>query len=202
MKFPSFSSLLQSFIKGIVFWFWVIFIVFLVSFVYASISTNYPSLSNVVTGSGLSATSWNDLVNYANKAIKQDSEILTVTGGKVGIGTISPGAKLDIVGDVRVWGKIQLDDIPAWWTWSALMLGVIACSQKPANTGWIWAVKLKGSWYSNCSQVCANNGPYYVNCRGMVSVRDFGRSWVNVAGWACTETTYATYDEMYCCCSY
>ncbi len=35
-------------------------------------------------------------MNYANKAVKQETEVLTVTGGKVGVGTVNPGVKLDV----------------------------------------------------------------------------------------------------------
>lgn len=65
------------------------------SLVYAA-TTYYSDLPNASSGSGLTATSWNNLVNYANKAVKQETEVLTITGGKVGIGTASPGARLDI----------------------------------------------------------------------------------------------------------
>lgn len=41
---------------------------------------------------------WNALVDYANKAVKQDTEVLTVTGGKVGIGTASPVDQLQLGG--------------------------------------------------------------------------------------------------------
>jgi hypothetical protein len=57
--------------------------------VYAA-TTYYTDLPTVNSGSGLTATSWNDLVKYANKAVKQDTEVLTVTGGKVGIGIPTP----------------------------------------------------------------------------------------------------------------
>lgn len=63
--------------------------------VYAA-TTYYSDLPQTTSGSPLTSTKWNDLVNYANKAVKQDSEILTVTGGKVGIGTTIPGATLDV----------------------------------------------------------------------------------------------------------
>lgn len=65
-------------------------------FIVQAATLYYTDLPNVASGSGLTATSWNNLVNYANKAIKQDTEILTVTGGRVGIGTTNPGSKLDI----------------------------------------------------------------------------------------------------------
>lgn len=39
---------------------------------------------------------WNSLVGYANKAIKQDVETLTATGGKIGIGTSNPQNLLHI----------------------------------------------------------------------------------------------------------
>lgn len=53
-------------------------------------SVNHPNLSGVSANSPLSASAWNDLVSYANKAVKQDTETLTVSGGKVGIGTNNP----------------------------------------------------------------------------------------------------------------
>lgn len=59
-------------------------------------TTYYADLPIVSSGSGLTATSWNNLVNYANKAVKQDTEILTATGGRVGIGTASPAERLDL----------------------------------------------------------------------------------------------------------
>lgn len=59
------------------------------SLVYAA-TTYYSDLPNASSGSGLTATNWNNLVNYANKAVKQDTEVLTVIGGNVGIGTVNP----------------------------------------------------------------------------------------------------------------
>lgn len=63
-------------------------------------TTYYTDLPNVNSGGGLTATSWNNLVNYANKAVKQDTEILTVTGGKVGIGNANPSDTLTVNGGV------------------------------------------------------------------------------------------------------
>ena len=37
-------------------------------------------------------------MNYANKAVKQNSEVLTITGSNVGIGTVSPGYQLTVAG--------------------------------------------------------------------------------------------------------
>lgn len=69
------------------------------SLAYAATSY-YSDLPNTYSGSGLTATSWNNLVNYANKAVKQETEVLTVTGGKVGIGKTNPAQTLDVSGAI------------------------------------------------------------------------------------------------------
>ncbi len=65
------------------------------SFVYAA-TTYYTDLPTTSSGSTLTSASWNNLVNYANKAVKQETEVLTVTGGSVGIGIPTPSERLDL----------------------------------------------------------------------------------------------------------
>ncbi len=104
MKFVSLQKILDSVTYGAVFGFSAIFVVIISSFVYASTGTYYPSLSDVSTGSGLSSVAWNNLVNYANKAVKQETEVLIVTGGKVGVGTFTPSVSLDVNGSISSQG--------------------------------------------------------------------------------------------------
>lgn len=93
----------------------------MLTLVYAGVTNVfYSDLPNVNSGSGLAATSWNDLVKYANKAVKQDSEILTVTGGKVGIGTTSPSDILTVNGGIVATNFTS----PTGWT------------PIPTTTGW------------------------------------------------------------------
>ncbi len=70
-------------------------------FVHAA-TTYYSDLPGVSVGSGLTSTSWNNLVNYANKAVKQDMEVLTITGGNMGVGTSNPQENLHVTGKLRV----------------------------------------------------------------------------------------------------
>ena len=80
MKSSSFRSVGRSIIHGTAFGLSAAITVIIVSLVYAA-TTYYPTdLSNVGSGSGLTSTSWNALINYANKAVKQETEVLTVTG--------------------------------------------------------------------------------------------------------------------------
>jgi len=80
MKSSSLHSVGRSIIHGTAFGLSAAITVIIVSLVYAA-TTYYPTdLSNVGSGSGLTSTSWNALINYANKAVKQETEVLTVTG--------------------------------------------------------------------------------------------------------------------------
>ncbi|MDD5377014.1 MAG: hypothetical protein PHH16_02745 [Candidatus Gracilibacteria bacterium] len=65
------------------------------SFVYAA-TTYYTDLPAASSGSTLTSANWNNLVNYANKAVKQETEVLTVTGGKVGVGMVNPDKLLTV----------------------------------------------------------------------------------------------------------
>ncbi len=65
-------------------------------------TTYYSDLPGVSVGRGLTSTSWNNLANYANKAVKQDTEVLTITGGNMGIGTYNPQENLHVTGKLRV----------------------------------------------------------------------------------------------------
>ena len=86
---------------------WIVFCLpILTLFIAYATTTYYTDLPQVSSWSVLSSSSWNNLVNYVNKAVKQDSEVLTVTGGKVGIGTTSPDEKLTVNGNLNVTGDI------------------------------------------------------------------------------------------------
>lgn len=45
----------------------------------------YASLPQVNSGNTISSSAWNGIVDYANKAVKQDSQTISVVGNKVGI---------------------------------------------------------------------------------------------------------------------
>lgn len=93
------SSLKKSLLNGVTFGIGASVTVLIVSLVYAA-TTYYVDLPTATSGSQLTATGWNAVVNYANKAVKQETEILTLTGGKAGIGTINPGAALEVNGNI------------------------------------------------------------------------------------------------------
>ncbi|MDD5377387.1 MAG: hypothetical protein PHH16_04735 [Candidatus Gracilibacteria bacterium] len=102
MKFSPLRNIGHTLTHGALFGLSAAFTVVFVSLVYAGVTNIYYSdLPTTSSGSGLTATSWNNLVNYANKAVKQDTEVLTVTGGNVGIGTVNPGTKLEVNGDIK-----------------------------------------------------------------------------------------------------
>ncbi|MDD2892204.1 MAG: hypothetical protein PHQ95_04515 [Candidatus Gracilibacteria bacterium] len=98
MKPSLFQNIGRTATHGIVFGLSAVFTIILVSLVYATAS--WGSLPTVQSGSGLTATAWNDLVAHVNQSVKQASQVITVSGSNVGIGTINPQEKLDIVGTV------------------------------------------------------------------------------------------------------
>lgn len=65
----------------------------------------YTNLSTTTNWSTLYAADWNSLVNYANKAIKQDSSIITVDNinNRIWIGNPAPIATLDVKWTVSMW---------------------------------------------------------------------------------------------------
>lgn len=120
--------------------------IIVLSLIYAGVTNIfYSDLPTVNSGSGLTATSWNDLVNYANKAVKQDTEVLTVTGGNVGIGTVSPTQKLTVSADSVSGGysdgQLHLDGAD---TNKRMVLGYDTTN----NYGWIQPVRV-GVGYDN-----------------------------------------------------
>lgn len=58
----------------------------------------YSPLPIANNGDQLTVSTWNSVVDYANKAVKQDSAILNVdsVNSRVGIGTASPNSALTI----------------------------------------------------------------------------------------------------------
>lgn len=87
MKLPSFS-IGRFALQGAVFGLSASIMVVIVSIVYAT--AYWGSLPTVQSGSGLTATAWNDLVAHVNQSVKQTSQVITVSGSNVGIGTASP----------------------------------------------------------------------------------------------------------------
>lgn len=76
----------------------------------------YTSLTTVTSWSNLTATGWNNLIDYANKSVKQDSSIITVdnTNQRIGINNSTPTTTLDINWSVSMW---LLSSINAFGTW-------------------------------------------------------------------------------------
>lgn len=93
MKFSSFP-VGRFALQGAVFGLSAAVTIIIVSIVYATAS--WGSLPTVNSGSGLTATAWNDLVAHVNQSVKQSSPIITVSGSNVGIGTASPDKLLQI----------------------------------------------------------------------------------------------------------
>ena len=106
MKSSFLQDIKHSVVRGTFFGISAIWTIAIVVVVYAA-TTSYPDISTVWTGSGLTVTAWNNLVNYTNKAVKQETEVLTVTGGKVGVGVFTPSVTLDVNGSISSQG-------PAW----------------------------------------------------------------------------------------
>ncbi|HBB27016.1 TPA: hypothetical protein DCZ36_00780, partial [Candidatus Gracilibacteria bacterium] len=93
MKFPSFP-IGRFAVQGAVFGFSAAVTVIIVSIVYATVS--WGSLPTVNSGSGLTATAWNDLVSHVNQSVKQASPVITVSGSNVGIGITTPATNLEV----------------------------------------------------------------------------------------------------------
>lgn len=88
MKPSLFQNIGRTATHGIIFGFSAVFTIILVSLVYATAS--WGSLPTVQSGSGLTATAWNDLVTHVNQSVKQVNPVITVSGSSVGIGTANP----------------------------------------------------------------------------------------------------------------
>ncbi|MDD2891691.1 MAG: hypothetical protein PHQ95_01885 [Candidatus Gracilibacteria bacterium] len=99
MKPSLFQNIGRTATHGIVFGLSAVFTIILVSLVYATAS--WGSLPTVQSGSGLTATAWNDLVAHVNQSVKQASQVITVSGSNVGIGTTSPGQNLSVSGIIE-----------------------------------------------------------------------------------------------------
>ncbi|EKD29716.1 MAG: hypothetical protein ACD_78C00306G0002 [uncultured bacterium (gcode 4)] len=93
MKFPSFP-IGRFAVQWAVFGFSAAVTVIIVSIVYATVS--WGSLPTVNSGSGLTATAWNDLVSHVNQSVKQASPVITVSGSNVGIGITTPATNLEV----------------------------------------------------------------------------------------------------------
>lgn len=101
------------------------------SLAYAAV--NYPDLPGVTATSPLSASAWNDLVNYANKAVKQDTEILTVTGGNLNV-----SGRVKISGGSPGDGKALVSDASGLGSWgypkAPFSAATAVATAIPANT--------------------------------------------------------------------
>lgn len=84
----------------------------------ASLDSNYKITTS---GGGIKAESTNQPAGYFNSASGYG---LIVNSGNVGIGTMSPGYKLDVAGDVRWTGTLQGGSVP----WTTLTSFPSACS--------------------------------------------------------------------------
>ena len=91
MKSSPFS---RSALQWVIFGFSAIITVIITAIVYATAS--WGSLPMVNTGSGLSANAWNDLVAHVNQSVKQSSQVITINGSNVGIGTTTPWQNLSV----------------------------------------------------------------------------------------------------------
>jgi len=69
---------------------------------YATLSTGLTTADRVGTGSGLTSSSWNRIVNGVLELDTRTTSI-SASGGNVGIGTTSPNAALEVNGQrIRV----------------------------------------------------------------------------------------------------
>lgn len=67
----------------------------LVSIAFAALDfSDVPT--NVSAGNPISASAWNDLAYRVNKSVKQATQVISVVGSNVGIGTASPGQALSV----------------------------------------------------------------------------------------------------------
>ncbi len=151
-------------------------------FVHAA-TTYYSDLPSVWVGSGLTSTSWNNLVNYANKAVKQDTEVLTVTGGNVGISTSNPQENLHIAGKLRVDTVSTQESIWAgtvtqvWALSSNIIFNVAGAPMLTLGAG-TWLIF--GSCFLTTTDVAdAVNLALYNSTDSAI----FGKSWVWVTGY-------------------
>lgn len=67
------------------------------------------AMSKVTVGNPLTATAWNALVDNITDIDSRWSRSggnIAFTGGNVGIGTVTPGAKLDVNGDIHISGDL------------------------------------------------------------------------------------------------
>lgn len=79
------------------------FAVLAIGLAYAATSL-YSDLPTVGSGSTVSSSAWNQVVGYANKAVKQETEVITVSGSNVGIGSTNPKQALQVNGKILVGG--------------------------------------------------------------------------------------------------
>ena len=72
---------------------------------YSNYISSYPA--NVGTGSGLSSTQWNKMVSGL-QTLDTNLSNFSFVGGNIGIGTASPGAKLEVNGSETIDGTLWL----------------------------------------------------------------------------------------------
>lgn len=140
--------LIKKFFKklwsGVLFWIWVTLGIWVISLVYAT----WTSLPTQTSGSHLTSTIWNDLVNWVNDIWKRTDNIYS-TGGNIGIWVPNPSTKLDVNWQIKIawwspWvGKVLTSDanwLASWQaavSWKVLQVGYAAKGDSwSATTTW------------------------------------------------------------------
>ena len=98
----------SPFKSGIITGFSFFLTVTILSIGYAAFSSGLSLSDKVGTGSGLSSSSWNKIIDSLLELDGRTSGI-TSSGGNIGIGASSPTTKLDVAGSVKFDGVNELN---------------------------------------------------------------------------------------------